>query len=54
VEAKAKMKTKLKADAKVTDNDLAPDNFLVEGGVKAKARVKTNAKLQVCWICWIC
>ena len=29
VDAKAKMKTKLKAEAKVTDKDLAPDNFLV-------------------------
>ena len=25
-----------------------------EGKVKAKARVKTNAKLQVCWNCWTC
>ena len=28
VEATAKMKTKLNAEAKVTDNDLAPDNFM--------------------------
>ena len=34
-------------EAKVKDNDLATENFLVGGWVKAEATVETKAKLKV-------
>ena len=37
----------MKVEAQVKDNDLATDNFLVGGQVKAKATAKMKAKLKV-------
>ena len=46
LKAKAKVKTQatLKVEAKVQDNDLATNNFLVEGRAKAKARGEDKCK----------